>query len=455
MAERLRLANLDQTTTVDLLSGTLKLKNATWETQSPSPNAAPGRVQETMDVQGTDTVANLLAGVKAVEDVLAGASLFDKDPVQYTSWWLEWNANGESEKRTLLYGGALRVLAQSRLNPMMTDGHILARLGLSRHALWENASATSISTTGLSVWGGKWTPTLAKGTANGRVLYFDVKGASGGGGPLSRIWVGVRPVRYGTSSFTAVWECESGTNGTDASDVADATASPAGGSGYKVQVSFATSTALVKRLGIKLGDVIAGPYYNHCVGRYLVLCRCKVSAGTIGLQMQSGFGGSATAAQSEELPISNTSWQLIPLGYVQIPPTGYRYGMPTTLGLISNFEISLYAERWDGAGTLDLDALCLIPAEHSAYMDGAAVQYSGGLSYLARVMTFENDVHDAVAYSAGGLENNLDFSDFDWYWPYEGAMVIVAAQRASSHELTDTVNIDGQVYPRWLSYRAS
>ena len=103
MAEQLRLANVDQTSTVDLLDGTLKLRARSWKTFSAIPNVTYDNmpygalprfqhfqpITETMDLVGDDTDTNLITAINEIEAVLEDTLKFHRNPHEQYSWWLE------------------------------------------------------------------------------------------------------------------------------------------------------------------------------------------------------------------------------------------------------------------------------------------------------------------------------------------------------------------------------
>lgn len=180
MADVLRLANIDQSTTIDLLDGTYKLRDRSWPTGSaslvndyaPVPYGAHTSFQnfitqvETMDLVARDTSVNIRAAQRDIYAVLEGARQYGRKPLwtrpQATalhipeSWWLEWNVDGEPAKRSLIYEGSQALLTENCAGPFLSSGASLMRLALIRHPFWESVSSTNLAIQeGINCWGGR------------------------------------------------------------------------------------------------------------------------------------------------------------------------------------------------------------------------------------------------------------------------------------------------------------
>jgi hypothetical protein len=121
-----------------------------------------------------------------------------------------------------------------------------------------------------------------------------------------------------------------------------------------------------------------------------------------------------------------------------------------TLAAVRNAELQIYAERLSGTPTLYLDALILVPANHLYFVEGSQVQASD--SYLD-VLTNPNDTIDALAWSGDLPDNNVALSATDFYLPVEGSILVFAAERQTSHVLTDSAYVTLDSRARWLSLR--
>jgi len=465
MAVVLRLANVGQTTTVDLRSGILELVDRSWRTRTApvegqyrhTPYGAQpgfsyfGIVVETMDLVGVDTVAHLVGAANDIEEMLELARLFHTDPLRSESIWLEVNADGESARRALLYKGSLQYPTDVGISALLENGTVQASLALSRHPLWEDTVYSSVDEDDISCLGGTFSFSSVAGVCPARLWRTIVRGRNGGGGPLMRFWCGIRPKYLGLTDFTPLWELEDGTAHIDTSEVVDVGAS----GGKKLQVTFATQTDLIKRAQICVAHLAGGSLNsNDFYGRYLVLVRAKLSgSGTCAVQMKAGYSSySGVLSPSEIVYIDNTNWRLWELGEIQIPPGGVLAGVTSGARYA---EIQVWAERVSGTPLLDLDCLVLIPATHFLYGDGAEIEYVIGATRPATITVREDDLTAAQANFGGTAEAYLDYLVRDWYLPVGDSMFVLAAERNGGHYLTDAVDVDLSYFPRWLSYRGS
>lgn len=466
MALIFRLANLTQTTVYDLLNGTLRLVENSWETRTPAvqndfktlPFGGTAsfknydRVQETMGLIGADTVGNLLTAANAIEAFQELARRWHNDPLQSASAWLEFNASGEGARRSLIYDLALTYGQMVGITPTLAALKLQARLSLTRHPLWEATSADTYTNLAMSTLGGTAILTTGASVVPARIKEFRVNGVAY---PLLyRVWAGLREANLGTAHFSAVWECENAaaTMGTDATRQTGG----AGSGGGWVDVIFATPTAC-QRWSMRVGDT--GAYAEEYLGTYQVLCRCKVTAGTVALQFRAGATSTLTTpatTPNELVYVTNTAYRLIPLGEFQIPAAGYRAAQYDPYA-IQFTEAQIWAERIDGAGTLALDCIVLIPAGHTVKAVGANIYTDPGPEYYPlKFYTHENDTTAAVAKRGPGEPAvNLEEATFqDWYLPNTTALLVVAAEAEDQHVLGSQVDTILTAYKRFLSYRA-
>lgn len=478
MAATLKIQTLDTNTSVDLLAGTLKLEGYTWTTRAAAPEgdyihesygAQPAfshypPMVETIELVGQDTGANLTAAIAALESLLATARRWHLNSHTQNSVWLWHCAAGETAaRRALVYEGALQVLSAHGLDPMLDNAVVSLRLTLTRHPFWEPVTSTTQTTSAFTLWGGRWVLTAVAGNEPARVRDLQVKPRSGGGGPLYRLWVGLREqvITTGALNLDTVWELEDGTNEATATDTPDATASPSPAAGAMVRVAFSATATLAKRLSITAAQAAARyshTNYSHYVGRYLVLCRCKVTTGaTVYLQLRAGYAGAVTFEPAGEAYVENTAWRLLALGVVTIPHHGYRDQIAANANP-QDTQLQLWAEHIDGTAAtdvLDLDALCFIPAEHLATVEGSALTYTAGDDKTVHFYTFEDDTTLAAGSRYGRPSLNVEHNFQDFYLPLGLAIVVIAGEQETQHVLTESNDLSVEYLPRWLLYRST
>lgn len=456
MARVLRIADVTQTDTIDLLAGTWALEQRSWTTRGPSPNL--DLISETVNLIASSNDLTIADAAAEIDERLEKVRLFHADPNNNVSYWLETNTADEQARRALLYNGSTAIGTGIGYGPLFEQDTGVLSLAVDRHPLWESPTSTSITTSALTINGSAASLPTVAGTAPARMYQVDAYGDTGGDlTPISEVWIGIRPDYTSSADFVPLWEAELGdSTSTDTSEQADVTAS----GGKVMQCDFTTAATLTDRVTIIADDVTASTNFHHFKGRYLVLARVKASAAstTIGLQLRPGYYRNATDsayATCEETYITNTVWRLVPLGEVQIPPEGAYTGQTTAH--LQYFGFSLWAERVSGTGKLDFDYLCLIPAEHLVYLNGAnIIENPNPHYYEAQLLTHENDKQIAIAWYNEGLKGNLEYSFRDWYLPIGNNKVVVAAQpEALGHELDHTLTLYFYYYTRWRTYRGS
>lgn len=463
---------------LDLLTGTFQLIHSSWTTRGPSAEGdfahsgygsqfkfkqfAP--ITETFDLVGQGTPAALRSAKAELEELLEQARRWHGDVYEMQSVWLCVGSEGELRRRALIYHGSTQDLNEKGANPFLSTGQAIEtarlRVTICRHPLWEHYGNNGNFALDVSCLGGSTDPTnTGVGVAPGRIEQLKVSGDTTIGTALERFWVGIRRADYGVTSFVPLWECESGTVPADAdtalsADGTDATASPgAGANPNKVEVTYDEKVTLLKRLSIKVGDIIASDY-DDMAGRYVVLLRGKVSAGTSGIQLRYGTTSApdATFDRCEEVFLDETSWNLIELGEVEIPPH-LRLQLATGSADVQYSELQIWAEEISGTGTvLSLDCLVLIPAEHYVSATGCEILYSAGSD--AYVYTLENDTVQGYAEdsSTGAKRLLQDLVVRDWYVPTQDYVAIGAAQRNGVSVIDDIMNYTFYVNYRYLTY---
>lgn len=451
MARVLRLADAAQSDTIDLLAGTFRLESGSWQLS--------GEGTETMSLVATAASEKAVANaVQEFDELLKKAGEYHGDLVEGTSYWLEMNAATESARRSLLYGGQYRVQSGVGYGPLFEQYAGKMVLSLDHHPLWENTSYSTKTSSALAI-GDPWVIAAIEGTEPARIRRTKITNTSASGWHYT-YWLGLRPTYEGTTDFIARWELEDGTLGTDAS--VDSTTDPNGASpgataGKFVKVTFATATALTRRISVKVDDVIgAGTNYNHFHGEYQVLLRYQLSAaGTCGIEMRTGY---ATAnltnyrACNPQYVTGTGGWYLQEMGTVTIPAEGGWYGQDADYA--KYFTIEFAAEQVSGTPNLYLDCLILVPTKHFAKIDNCYVEGGVATDY-AELWTHEDDSKTAISYSSSKPIIDVSKEDCDtWYLPRQGSVLVaVGARQNKAHTFADTVTLVLDYFPRYRSYR--
>lgn len=335
--------------------------------------------------------------------------------------------------------------------------------GVNYSIIYEAYTALNISEGqfSISTVGGKMTfSDTVEGTAPARITRFRLASESGGGGPMTQAWFGFRSAELGTpANFVPVWELEdAGTLGDDTTVVSESSdTSPSGSTtNNKLQCTFATDQTMDTRAVIKVGDVTANVGDQR--GRHLVLLRAKVTdTRTAYVRMDSAYTNATSWRTGTRMLVDSTSWLLYPIGYITIPATRLSefetlYGGGPTF---NNFAIRIGAQDAGGSGNLEMDCLVLIPQDEGAvYINNASMEYTGGVSGegILGIDPFGNSY--AVDIPSFAIEKGLEAQFEHFALPNgNGNIGVLAAQRATSQVLIDTLWVSFYGRFRWRSLR--
>lgn len=451
MAQVCRLANESAGTTYDFLTGVLKIRDKSW-TERPTRD---GNIISTLVLIAVDTDANIIAAAEtSIGELIEVHELANENDRYRESLWFEYSATAETAKRSLIHSITFYQSPEGLAHPLLGKTRAVYKMAIT-HGVWEDRTETNGAFTAAKTTLGD-TATLAAidGSIPARMMNFQVQGVNGGGGPITRIWAGIRPTRYGVANMETLWELESGTNGTDATDDEIAGASPGTGANNTVVVNFGTNT-MINRVGMTVDDAITGGNFRHAIGRYLVLLRYSMSSGATNViaEMRTGYPNNTTFAPHGEHPLTGTTdWRLEPMGEIQIPSFPFRENVGDVDAVARNFTIQIHAIRTAGAN-LYLDALILIPSEHFVSVENAAIIYDGLASKMrVRITEYGEEVALQEA-TDGQLSTNLVSSLNNWRYPIEGGLLVVAGERVSSSIVTDTISYGISWYPRHRNHR--
>lgn len=482
---KLRLINDDESQVIDLLHGPLRVYNWGWSPKFTSlrqrgvnlpfgyqtTSVGYGAVTETFSLQAVGCPEDIRLAVKCLEVFLEGAAAHMDDPLVENAHWLEWSAGGEDPKRSLVTGGAISPLSGVGHWPMLSDERLNLTLALTRHPLWENATAETDTESAVSTVGGTWTFAATPGRVPARISHMMLRDNSGGiyagaDADLTTFWMGWRPEYEGLTGFDPVWECEStaiaGGHSTilDVADTADTAYDATYHNGYGVTTTF-TDTVMEERISIAVHDVVADDTakYQDFVGRYLVLARCWIDDDTKSaiLQMRHGYDETTARIACDPIVVTHETARYVELGTIQIPPPGlWPPRTPTSLGdQISSFTIWLHSQNVD-ATSMTIDCLVLIPADYFVKLSDATVFYDAAPS--AEDITVLSTLPDDRVFAFGGqyagvARTSVCAAPNQWYLPVGTSMLVVAGEQAAVQDINDDLDITMDWHPRWESYR--
>lgn len=426
----------------------------------------PPVVVESLDMMLESTTHNDMASdVQDLDAYRVQCDAYMRDRTTQDPVWLRCKMDGETSARralvTQMDDGLRSALYTVGCEP--GDNKARFRLQITRMPYWEAPVETTIMN-GITPAAGAavildYAASNLVGDVPARPYYVGVlPGANSD--EFGRLWMGIRSAaKAGTpANFKAIWECEDGTNGTDAADGGDATASD----GNKVTVTPGTAT-WAKRMTITMSQ--AGAPYADNFGRMLWLLRTKVSAGTWEVQLRFGYSAMADDdfVRGPVVEVDNDAWDYKECGTSTIPFRNTHVFDIASYGASTDSEaaVQVWARRTGGAGTLDLDCLCPIPVDewylktagftasrtaaddYEQWYCGESPEHTQqGLVFYLNLPATHYVTHVAT------IEGKLRFP------PGDGRLIMVYA-RATTSDITDTITAYADIYYRWLTLRGN
>jgi hypothetical protein len=405
------------------------------------------------------TAAAVRTAIIKLEGLMEDMALWHEDLVEADSIWLRQGTDGETVKRALVYNYELVPVETGNVSSDLLNNLAYFDIAITRHRAWEDVTATTANTAvTMDSLGGTWdlSGTVSGGRLDGRLetLRYTI-----GTGTIERAWIGVKPLRYGTTNFRTLLECEDGAfPDTGTSSIVDATAS--GGDCAETDFDSGDGEAMSFRVSYRFVTTPAGD--PDQAGNYHVLLRARVTnADTdVGIRLSVGMLASGNAVPHVKLATqyidSDTSYRLYPMGTVMLPPTGYRQVLQGIIDTDApawwdDLRLHLEAERLTGTGDLRSDCFVLIPAEHSIFMDNISL----GAGTNLHIITNEDGSLEAYGGTLTSISQYPIISDTGikpWGYPKDGGVFVIAAERDTIHTLGDDfsgASVD-DLRKRWL-----
>lgn len=446
----LRIATKDQTTYIDLLSQSNFLLAGSWRT---THRQSEGVITETFDIVFSGTNDQIRQNVEALSKMVQRVQQWREDPLSDTSVWWEETSEGEvaDTKRSLITELDFSPSPTGRLTKLLSAGALVVSVVVTHLDVYEKTAGFGYGGSGLSTLGGKILTESTSASAPGRVYYLIL--SSEGSYTLTDVWIGSKPLyeQVGNdvySNLNPKQETEAGTANIG-SFIADATAS--GGSTW--QVTSVPSSLSAAADWYKELDETSRPYAR---GRYLVLARVKVNSGVVGIEMSYGEDSHTAAPvniyRNEMRYISNTSWKLVELGTYRYPFHDRAFTGVPPLGWMSLRVMQVSGTTTD----LRVDCIVLIPNDYfikGTNCNATANVLGGGHTKLVQM---EDGVPIAVNYAVDLPQNRIigapQLSYSEDLFPWDGGVMVVAAQRSTEHVLSDLISITMIRYDRYKAY---
>lgn len=392
------------------------------------------------------------AAAAELEAQLKSAINYHQDQLQVNAVWWRWHQNNEPPGRSLLSDFQITYPASIFSGPLLEGTGLQPVLAITHAAQKEATTENSATAYNLAANGGRLdlAATFDTGPLNGRIPVLKLDSGILNG-PYKRIWAGILPARTDISAFRAELACSEGTDiSADCGNVAD--------SGFVKEIDFTAGTELTNRFHLTLEDIlIAGATWHHYTGKFLVLMKYRTQETTtetvvrltssIGSPTQTGL----TQSQSVEYPNPSTTYRIMELGEIQIPPTAYRRQIADNTQLsFANYSLNLEAGRIAGTGYLRVRNFYLIPTDHFLYIENG--DYPQPQNFIYTLPDDEIVAYNVDYASATGQQNPCTVSPRNWRYPHQGGtLVILGTEGTAGTALFQNITITNR--QRWLTYQ--
>jgi hypothetical protein len=413
----------------------------------------------TFDLVSTLPDADFRYEVFKLDQLREKALDYSADATFDTPVYLRWASDGETVRQTVIYDMDYEIIPEAQLGGMLGHNAAKMRLAVQHAPYWEAATAISYTNVGtVADHGGMIGLSNSNVSAQCRISSFTIDDSAlyTPSGQRNKFWVGIRDYRQGTTGFIPKWECELGTTYTDASDGTISMAT----NGTAVNVTFATDANMVKRFDVKWSNITTANY-DDIIGRYLVLARTKLSgtAVEIAAELKYGWLGMSGLESSAGVTfLSGTAysnWNYVPMGVVDIPPTGDRDSVSSsgTSPLIKQFGFALYAERLGTSGSASWDNFILVPTDHLMTITQAAIDNDTGKYLVA--YTGDDDISYVINKMGFTGAGNVEYTFENWTYPVEGGVAVIVAQGSAASATAGHTILSYDVIPRFRTFRGT
>lgn len=423
-----------------------------------SADDSAGAIDEVLTLNIDETDIDGLATV--LQDIDLKVKEIDnaRRPNEIMGVWLRAQLTGETNARQayLLRGRRGRQVRVS--SPAMYSSTLLQYpLGLTRLA-WETTTGQEIpvTPTDVSAHGGSLAYSTP-GDVDGRISLAQINQVSGT--TFYEVWLGVKSEQYGNvdpNKFIPFWgiDVRSYTQGIDVSEAADANAV----CGKHLKIEFSVANVMITRFAIRVNAVT--PYVSDQRGKYIVLVRCYTDSADLELELRCGQGymqgntlRTATFSYGDPVPIAsaNAGYRYYSLGEFELPP------VPSLTDIDMNLAaLAFQAEKTAGTGSLYVDGLLLIPAEHFIHVKSE--QTIGSSVYTLYILTTpDKRYRSIVSFEDTGVESTIEQNPVDqltWLLPAgDGAIICCASGPVS--DVDDEITPAFTVYPSFSTLRGA
>ena len=402
------------------------------------------RTTEIWDVVIQDTAANIRTAIQTLTDLAAMVREWKRDKLTQSEIVLNWRTDGEDIKFAFIHNLEIQALDTIVNDIDLEHATATYRIAITRDTAWRsNTALTNVVSGTISALGGQWDLSSVRSGGDFPAHLGMTTVQVDTTGTMDKIWIGIHPVREWGTPITTLLELEDGTMGTDTSSVSDGNAS----GGNAAECTFVTEQGMAHRVT----RAFDGGIDHSQSGYYHVLLRARLdNSNTIaGIRMSLGFlafGSQVPHATFTTQYIDGanygTLYAIIPMGTIMLPPMGLRepFGeLSASEGSFwSNIRLHFEAQQIAGSGKLRFDAVALIPAEHSLFIDKA--QLIDG-DFVTALIDREGNVSAITENLARTNFSNFpiisDAGMYPYAYPREGGILVVAGQRENNSYIGD------------------
>lgn len=416
-----------------------------------------------------DTIPLTIRGTPAnIKDAVRKLRDFEREAVEYNKDMLDNNPvtlcikQDTEENHTVIIDADLQPVSHPGTSTWLDEGGVgniqIVRYNfrIKRMPYWESSIAYTDYSANISSWGGTGLMSNPWGTRHARIDHGYINGIA-----LGRAWLGIRKERRGLENFDPLIEIEDGTalSGADSSFVTRAGGS--GGAPNCMQTTYVITDALVERGRIIISDFATSGYYDHYIGRYLVLGRVNsnVASAKFGVQLRHGWHNTDSFAANPEVVYTQSSntthWRVVSLGSISLPPTPVPHYGSAVPDDIDYYSLRVWSERLTGSGNLYFDGFVLIPTDHLLVISrGITISPASKYWFYSRwdgnrqIMVGETTVDKPDLVSQAAFEN--------WKMPMDDSMFVFVREVGGSAPYSPLITTDDVYFrwvPRWHHYR--
>lgn len=455
----LRIATVDRATYVDINSSAIYIRTGTWRT---TPEPENGTITETFELAFTGNDATIRSALDTLSKMVQRVVDWNVDGIVEASVWWEENSAGESTtmKRSLITDISFAPSQEGPYTQLLGVNAAFYSVMVVHRDVFEDSDTMSEATnSSVSTLGGTASKGTVAGSADGRIAGMRI--TSGQSDHISKLWIGFRSL-YGQTSdniianFSPLFEAESGSKNVGSwITVADSNTSPNGLANNAWEYTT-IPTSLNAAADWYYSRPMTASNSVYARGKYIILGRMKVDAGTVGVEFCYGHDCESATPKSifrnEMQYVSNTAWSLVELGSYRYPMYDRSISMETTFYDTGRFGLRVM-QISGTTNSFRLDCILLIPSDR-------LIKATGCINFSSAYTGFWQTEDDNVV----GMNINTslmgnyyptsdpEFTVTDWARPWDGGILYFAGERSGGHTLGDVLNVSIMFRNRYRAF---